>query len=275
MSSYLSTPMLAATVRTEEDLPSFPLLATPKVDGVRALIVGGRLVSRSLKLIPNTRIRAMLESLLPEGADGEVYCGDLYSTTSTVMSSDADGAFRFFWFDWVYDVGVPYSVRVSSIMGYVAVHETDPQLVVPLVPHTVNSIDELRCYEEHVVESGLEGLILRVPKGRYKSGRSTLKEGLMLKLKRYLDSEAIIVGTEELVRNTGLAGCTLGSIVAQGPDGVVFRIGTGYTANQRLALWKDRDVIVGKLVKYRHMGHGEKDRPRGPVFLGLRHQDDV
>jgi hypothetical protein len=78
--------MLAAAYREGVDL-SFPLLATPKIDGVRALVVDGRLVSRSFKLIPNVALRAALETMLPEGADGEISCGSsLYDTTSAVMS---------------------------------------------------------------------------------------------------------------------------------------------------------------------------------------------
>lgn len=275
----MNNPMLAATIRTEDDVPKFPLLATPKVDGVRALMIGGRLVSRTLKPVPNRRIRAILERLLPEGADGEIYCGDLYTTTSTVMSFDAGGNFKFFWFDWAYDVNVPYKRRVLLIDTYMAVHETDSNYVLPLMPRAIHCLDELYTYEKQILDQGFEGLMLRVPNGKYKSGRSTIKEGLLVKLKRFTDSEAIIIGTEELVHRAGLqtgeAGDTLGAIVAEAPDGTVFRIGTGYTADQRLALWANRDIIVGKAVKYKYAEKGSKDRPRCPVFLGIRHEDDM
>ena len=271
--------MLAATVRTEEDIHSFPLLATPKVDGVRALMVEGQLVSRTLKPIPNRRIRTILESLLPDGADGEIYCGDLYTTTSTAMSSDADGNFKFFWFDWAYNVDMPYNRRMSSMRAYVEVKEVDNRLVVPLMPHTVHDFGELYAYEKQVLDQGFEGIMLRIPSGRYKPGRSTLKEGLLVKLKRSADSEAIIIGTEELMHKAGLqagdAGDTLGSIIARGTDGTEFRIGTGYTADQRLALFLNRDKIIGKIVKYKYSEKGSKNKPRCAVFLGLRHNDDM
>ena len=73
----MNQPMLAATYKNDEQL-EFPLLATPKVDGVRALIVNGKLVSRSFKPIPNDKIRSVLEDMLPEGADGELSCGRHY-----------------------------------------------------------------------------------------------------------------------------------------------------------------------------------------------------
>lgn len=273
------SPMLAATVRTEDDLPEFPLLATPKIDGIRALMVDGVLVSKTLKPIPNRRIRGILEPLLPEGADGEIFCGDLYTTTSTVMSFGAEGSFRFFWFDWTYKADVPYERRASSIREYITICEVGTTYVSPLLPHALYNIFELREYEEQAIEQGFEGIVIRIPNGRYKAGRSTLREGLMMKLKRYKDSEATIVATEELVHGVGdkagTGGGTLGSIVAMAPDGTVFRIGTGYTADQRLALWSSRSDIIGKAVKYRYADRGSKDKPRCPVFLGMRHEDDM
>ena len=275
----MKSAMLAATVRTEEDIPNFPLLVTPKVDGVRALMMKGQLVSRSFKPIPNNRIRTILEPLLPEGADGEIYCGDLYTTTSTAMSFDADGDFKFYWFDWANNVDIPYSKRVSSIETYVEVNDTDKKYIEPLIPQTICDLEGLYDYEKQALDQGFEGIMLRTPDGGYKSGRSTIKEGLLVKLKRSADSEATIIGTEELVHRagfqTGEAGDTLGAIIARGTNGTEFRIGTGYTADQRLALWANRDMIVGKMVKYKHSEKGSKNKPRCAVFLSLRHNYDM
>jgi DNA ligase-1 len=67
----------------------FPLGATPKIDGIRALTVGGRLVSRTLKPIPNRLLRDALESVLPDGADGELLAGATFQDcTSRVMSAN-------------------------------------------------------------------------------------------------------------------------------------------------------------------------------------------
>ena len=270
--------MLAATFSNKDDLPSFPLLATPKIDGVRALIVGGILVSRTMRPIPNKIMRKTLELLLPEGADGEIFCGDLYTTSSAAMSADADIDFRFFWFDWVYDADISYERRILSIGGYIAVHCISTDIVVPLIPRALQCFDELVDYEKHILNRGYEGVMLRVPDGRYKYGRSTLREGLLIKMKRFTDSEAVIVGTDELVhkanKEVGVRGNTLGSIVAELPDGTTFSIGTGYTAEQRSSLWANRLDLVGKVVKYRHTGRN-KNRPRCPVYMDIRYPDDM
>lgn len=293
----ITRPMLAATYKDE--LPEFPMLATPKVDGVRALIVGGKLVSRSFKPIPNDKIRKTLEDLLPEGADGELSCGDLYDTTSVVMTRHADvKVFTFYWFDWAYDLDAPYEARANALVNetfrmkkrlyYPCVR------ISPLMPRTMNNILDLQCYESYVLNNGFEGLVVRKPNGRYKCGRSTLKEGLMIKIKRHEDYEAIVVGTEELMLNTndsyadnfgnakksnakkGLCKSgKLGAIVAATDEGDVFRIGTGFTDAQRKNLWIDRQLLLGMIVKYRCTERGMKNLPRCPVFAGYRHTDDT
>ena len=135
--------------------------------------------------------------------------------------------------------------------------------------------------------------MLRKPDGRYKCGRSTVSEMLLVKIKPYLDSEAIVIGTEPLMHNDNeptldnfgnikrasrqqhmVTKDTLGSIIARTEEGVVFKIGTGYTQEARAHLWESRYDIVGKLVKYRHMGLN-KIAPRSPVFLSIRHPYDT
>ena len=289
--------MLAASYKEGDDLP-FPLLATPKIDGIRALIVKGRLVSRSFRPLPNVAVRSALESVLPEGADGEITCGDLYATTSVVMSESAGAdSFQFSWFDWAYDLDAPYEHRVRAIEEYLNTHSTDriPGItIVPLVPVSVNDYAELEEFDKTAIEQGYEGVVVRVPHGKYKCGRSTMKEGLMIKIKRFVDEEAEIIATEELMYNTNeqhsdnfgnakkssfkegmVRGDTLGAIIAMTPDCKIFKIGTGFTMDERNALWANRDTIAGMLVKYKCADGGSKDMPRCPVFIGIRHKDDT
>ena len=298
----MDRPMLAAAYRDGVDL-SFPLLATPKIDGVRALVVNGRLVSRSFRPIPNVVIRTELESLLPEGADGEMSCGSLYETTSVVMSEYLENFHvTFSWFDWAYDLDAPYGERASAIREHTLNRskmglrdmKTEHVTVVPLVPNRIDDVRDLDRYEATMLARGHEGVVVRAPHGRYKCGRSTLKEGLMIKIKRDDDFEATIVGTEELMHNGNEAqadnfgnakrsssklnlvpGDTLGAIVARDAGGKTFRVGTGFSGDQRDALWANRDTIVGQLVKYKCAGRGSRGLPRSPVFVGMRHPDDI
>lgn len=288
--------MLAATYNNQ--IINFPVLATPKIDGIRALKINGSLVTRSFKSIPNNSIREHLESLLPDGADGEILCGDsLYTTTSAVMTIQGElpPSLVFYWFDWVSgSTDVPYYERVRLIKQ----HSLEHPSVIKLFPDTLHNMKELAEYKSEALRKTrnrdpFEGIMLRKPDGRYKCGRSTISEMLLVKIKPYLDSEATVIGTEPLMHNDNeptldnfgnikraskqqhmVTKDTLGSIIARTEEGVVFKIGTGYTQEARTHLWESRYDIVEKLVKYRHMG-SNKIAPRSPVFLGIRHPYDI
>lgn len=294
--------MLAAAL-THEDALNFPLLATPKIDGVRALKVKGRLVSRSFKSIPNVAIRCLLEEILPDGADGELSVNlDFQETVSAVMSvhGPVPENLKYYWFDFVQISGTdtPYERRVHCIDTYIKVHGDPAAVIVPLIPKQINDVEELNEYETSVLEQGYEGVVLRAPKGRYKCGRSTIKEGLMIKMKRHEDHEAVIVGTQELMHNMNdekkdnfgnvkrssfiknkIKSGTLGAIVAATESGVVFKIGTGFTNKQRHEFWAMRDELAGKLVKYRYShaktSYIEGFAPRCAVFMGIRPAEDT
>lgn len=278
-------PMLAATVKDIADL-RFPLLASPKIDGVRAIVRGGCVLSRSLKPIPNYTVQEAFKHL--EGFDGELVVGsakakDVYRTTvSGVMSQSGSPAVRFMVFDDFREPNTPYQARIREIPEIFAL----PQA-------WLKTPAELIGCEEQMLAEGFEGLILRDPGGRYKYGRSTLAEHGMLKLKRFLDDEAVIIGFEELYSNQNEAKRNaLGHIersshqenqVPMGKLGALvclwqekqFKIGTGFTDAERVRIWEGREGYVGKTVKFKYLPIGVKDLPRHPVFLGWRHEIDA
>lgn len=269
-------PMLAATAEDPSKL-KFPLLATPKLDGIRCLNVGGRALSRSFKPIRNNRVQELIAEL-PHGTDGELIAGNFQSTTSTVMSADGGSDFEY----WVFDVvgDGPYKDRVKRIPEHTKVHR--------LLPELIGSYDALLRYEETCIEEGFEGIIVRDPDGPYKFGRSTLREGWMVKVKRFVDSEAIVLGVEEQMQNMNpvvpdafgysrrpggktlsVPKGTLGSLVVRDTTtGVEFSIGSGFDDALRAALWLSPPL--GRIVKYKYQPTGVKTAPRFPVFLGFR-----
>jgi DNA ligase-1 len=162
--------------------------------------------------------------------------------------------------------------------------------IVPLYPEVVNGEDELRALEEKYLAEGFEGAMIRRMDGVYKFGRATPKSGILSKLKRFSDAEALVIGFEELTHNEnaaeknafgrtkrgqskeGLVGAgTLGSLmVRREEDGVEFNIGTGFSAADRDRIWKERDTLLGKNVTYRFFAQGIKVAPRFPSFVGFR-----
>jgi DNA ligase-1 len=241
-----------------------------------------------LKPIPNDHIQSML-SECPNGLDGEIIIPHktFNQIQSLVMSSDGEPKFEYRVFDIINDK--PYLERIRELK------QLDlPEFCKKVIPVKINDEDELMEYERETVDEWeFEGIMIRSPNGPYKFGRSTAKQGYLLKLKRFTDAEATIVGFEELQHNDNEAtkdelghtkrshkkagmvpGGVLGAFVVRDGD-KEFRVSTGMTAADRDVYWKNRDQMIGQLVKYRFQESGAKDLPRFPVFLGIRHPDDT
>lgn len=287
-------PMLAAHAPEDLEALRYPLLASPKLDGIRCLIINGVAVSRTLKPIRNAYIQRQLGRHELNGFDGELIAGDptakdcYLKTNSAVMSAAGEPDVSFFVFDTISDPGLPFSRRLGMANGILS-----GGMLVPHRHTRISSAASLEEYEEEMLAEGHEGLILRDPNAPYKFGRSTEKQQAMLKLKRFVDGEAVVVGWEERLHNANEATLdergytkrsshqenkigtgTLGALLCEAGD-VQFSIGTGFDDATRALLWAQRDTLAGRIVKYKHFPIGVKDRPRHSVFIGFRHPDDI
>ena len=200
-------PMLAARVEDME-LLRFPLIATPKFDGIRAVTVGGRLLSRSLKPIPNKFICKVLKSL-PDGLDGELVVGKNFQDCSSgVMSQGGEPDFTYVVFDlvpgWLRPTK-PYAARIDDLRAQLRILLPQWVCIRGVTGLRLSSLQALRTYEEATLACGFEGVCLRSPDSPYKYGRSTFSEHYLLKLKRFKDGEARILGVEELLHNRNVA----------------------------------------------------------------------
>lgn len=287
-------PMLASPA----GVVRFPVFASAKIDGIRALIKDGVVLSRSLKPIPNVFVQQLFGRPEYEGLDGELVVGApndahcMQHTTSGVMSRAGEPDVKFFVFDaWHYEADEKYVDRAYYIKGQVS-WSTRIQWVTQELLTTPADLDE---FEARVLAEGYEGVMLRDPYSRYKFGRSTAKEGYLLKVKRFVDSEAIVLGFQELMKNAnelssdelghakrsshkaGLVPMdTLGALLVRDmKTGAEFSIGGGFTAAQRALFWANRANLPGKIVTYKHFLVGAKDAPRFPVFRSFRSPDDM
>lgn len=284
----------------------FPLIVQPKLDGIRASVVGGKLVTRTLKAVPNAAIRAVLERPEFEGLDGELIVGDPTAddcyrrTSSFVMSESKTGeSWTFFAFDLWNEAG-GFVDRFQTLDALVSQIDWTDIPVVTVPTHECGDLAELEAREAIIVEAGYEGVIARVPDAPYKFGRSG-KTGPLLKIKRFIDFEAEVIGVYEeqhngnaaktnalgrTERSSAAAGKvgkgTLGGLILRalnGPsEGIEFRCGTGFDAEDRRTLWSassfeggtERSGLNGRVAKVKSFPIGVKDKPRHPVFLGWR-----
>lgn len=296
-------PMLAGKAPTDLIKLDYPLLVSPKIDGIRCLIIDGVALSRNLLPIPNPTVQELFGDPLFNGFDGELLIGDVgdplcFNNSQSVMShahfvGEMREALRFHVFDDFGQTG-PFELRFKALNQRIR----KSAKYIKIVPHhLVNNHHGITGYEELFLADGYEGLMIRDPAGRYKHGRSTTREGGLLKLKRHEDAEARVVGFKELLHNDnedrtgGVAqrrstkqsgkrgGQLLGALQVVGVNGqfkgVRFDVGTGFNHAQRESFWRTQNGLLDKFITYRFVPHGSKDAPRFPVFKGFRHEADL
>jgi DNA ligase-1 len=278
----------------------YPIYASYKLDGIRCLLTRNGPKTRTLKDVPNKYIQTWLAFQQFEGLDGELIIGSptdpkvFRTTTSGVMGIDKEPDFRYYAFDQWNCGSMPYRERIAELQ-YIC-SDLDPRIVF-LEPRLLKDESSLVAFEEEALSLGYEGLILRNPNGLYKFGRCTLRENNSFKLKRYCDSEAYVVGIEAEMHNTNTketnelgrskrstakAGLvekkSMGALVVRDRvSGVSFSIGTGFTAEDRIWWynhWEEFAKSSG-LVTYKYFPVGVKDKPRHPVFKGIRDKRDL
>lgn len=267
----------------------FPVMVSPKLDGIRCLIKDGEAVSRSLKPIPNDYIRALLKTA-KNGFDGELITltngepDDFNTIQSKVMSKDGTTDFLYYVFDDFTNAEDTYYDRFLSK----TFDDLDTTFIRFVPQIRINNIKDLISYEQQYVDAKFEGIMLRDMLGRYKYGRSTINEGILLKMKRFDDSEAIVIGYTEKMENQNekeidalglskrstkkenmIPAGTLGNIICKWKDQTI-ELGSGFTDEQRKLIWDNQDKFIRNLVTFSYQGIGPNGKPRFPVFLGFR-----
>ena len=291
-------PILASACEDITKL-TYPVLCTLKLDGLRCIVKSGIVYSRSMKPIPSEVVQKKFGKVEYEGFDGELVYGDVFShnvftqSTSFCMSKKVPEGLQeteifFYVFDLVDSGG--HLERLKKLS-----ERSIGEGVILHLPTQIETPEKLKEFQERILSLNGEGVMIRSLNGPYKQGRSTLKEGYLLKLKTFEDSEATIIGFDEKMHNTnvakvdelgyterstskeGMVGAdTLGALVVHSDEWGEFRIGTGFDDDLRREIWENKDKYLGKLAKFKYFAveSGYK-KPRFGVYLGIRSEIDT
>lgn len=240
-------PALAATFDPKKDkLPVY--LASPKIDGIRARVVGGVVLSRSGAPLPSRAVQSAFGAL--EGLEGEIVQGGTTGegvfkrAHAACMSPTASGAgLQFLAFDCLRFPDEPFSARLARIPSSLRVE------------HSAIPATGVAEFEGRMVASGFEGAMLRDPQAPYQPGRH---RGT-LKVKSFETAEAHVVGHGD--RNLDLVTS----------EGVRFSVASGLTEEDR----EDLARFVGQVVSYSFFPTAGHTAPRFPVFRGVRSPLDM
>lgn len=301
----MKQPMLADPANLEKI--QFPVFASHKLDGMRAVIKDDMVLSRKMKPLPNSFIQDQLGHAALNGLDGELCVGPanapdlMQRCQSELMSQDGQPDFTYWVFDFWTAPNMPFGERYQIMQRAEKDGVFFGQTRVLLLPQTlIRNIAELAAFEAQALEQGFEGIMIRSPKGRYKYGRSTNREGYLLKLKPWVDAEAVVIGFQEKMHNDNEATIdetgytkrsshkenlvpadTLGAFLCRDiTTGVEFKVSPGVLKHdQRKRIWDERGTdatALGKTVTYKTFKQtGVKDKPRFNIFKAFRDARDM
>ena len=298
----LFKPQLCPNEQPDISKLRFPLLASFKYDGIRAIFINGKLLSRSLKPLENKSLNDRFHAIKQYSKDNNVILdGEFY--TDSVPFNDLSGIIRsddkelpedlcFYCFDYLTEENKTFMARVKDYNHARDLEKECKGYFHPVTQKVIGDIETLEASFQFALEHGFEGLILRNPTSHYKFGRASLKQDIAYKMKPYVTFDAKIInvvqateareGSEKTINELGrsvtsqkkadrvlINKAAVFTVLYEGKElGVTIAL----TDIEKEEIWVNKDKYLGRWIEYKGMLVGSKDLPRHPVFL--RYRDD-
>jgi DNA ligase-1 len=232
-----------------------------KLDGVRGYWTGSSFYSRQGNSFPAPKW--FTKDLPKEPLDGELWCGRaLFQKTLSIVKGQKTSTVD----DWkyvtylVFDApkhGGKYEDRVAWLNKTIKKDkETTYAAVVGI--QKCEGAKHLKTTLQAVLKKGGEGIMLRQPGSLYENCRSDT----LLKVKYFHDEEARVTA---VLKGSGRCQDMMGKLACELPNGVTFKVGTGFTDAMR-----KKPPKVGSIITFKFQECSDTGTPRFPVFLNAR-----
>lgn len=296
-------PMLATNDQIDLDEIPYPQMASIKLDGIRCIFKQGKMLSRKFKEIQNKQLQKKFEFLKKWSKDnpnrvldGELYTHDIPfpELSGIVRQKDCDPkGIRYHIFDlYSTEKQFPFIERNNQLNSFTDMFFGQP--IHPVQQWMVSSPNEVRKLYKEVLNKGYEGLMLKNPEGKYKCGRTTVRENLMYKVKPYQTFDRVILGivqATEVNKDAPKKKNELGRSVTSKkkgdrhliPKACSFTVPFGQhkldvsialSDSYKKYIWENQEKYLGKYIEFKGLMIGAKDLPRHPVFLRFREDKD-
>ena len=296
--TLLWKPLLSATVPMDPVTEDFdyskvllPCYASPKLDGYRAMVQRGMLVSRNGLLVANRELQARYGRKEYEGLDGELCDGpvtaaNVFNRTSRVVrKAEVDASQIMLYVIDRHGIDMDMPQRLSLISHASSKLRLAPGVVI-IKQTLIKSVEQLKAYVTKNEAAGYEGTMLRrADQGMYpqksgKENRSTLNEFDLARLKRFDYAEATILSIRLLEHNenTAITGAGRKSSKKSGirvdakligsatlrdvKTGVEFNTNVNGDALRAWPGWQKPELWKNVPVRYKWQVCGTKDKPR-------------
>lgn len=220
------SPLLCPNDEIDINQLTYPLLVSTKMDGCRLLFKQGKIVTRSLKALPNIQLNQKFEPLRKYSEendvilDGEVFAPNIpfQFIVSCFMTEDYEDKksvkkwtelcqehdyfisrqevfdkLKFHIFDYLPSEKIFYTFK-HRLEFALKVSKQFPTLIEWVAQKLVYHPEEVTAHFEEVLKQGYEGLILRNPESLYKFGRARVSENIAYKLKPWATVDSKIIG---------------------------------------------------------------------------------
>ncbi len=302
----MTKPMLAEDY--VEEKVRYPIGMQPKVDGVRSVYLNDKFTGRSLKGHRNLHINKVFSNPIYKGLDGEMATlHECHPDLCRVTTGDLNrihGEPNAIWhcFDYINEdtLYLNYLERYTHLANRlkdISIFYPEQAVSLRLIPMIViNDLEELRIQDARFLELGYEGSILRDLRGFHKSGRSTINEGGLLRIKHFTEEDAKVIGIIEgnannnealtnplgrTERSSSKDGLTsngmIGSLVCNDlKTGKEIIVSAGSLSHDlRKYYFENPHLILGQIIKYKHFPKGALNKPRFPTFQSFRAESDI
>ena len=233
-----------------------------KLDGVRGHWTGTQLLTKQGRAINVPK--SFFDGWPAEPMDGELWIArqQFDKVSALVRRKKSDPLdwvdVRFMVFDLPSHAGV-FTERINAMKRLVkGAHSPTLALI---KQQRIKSFEALNQYLDKVVNGGGEGLMLHHQDSFYYAGRSKH----LMKLKKYYDAEATVIAH---YNGKGKYADKMGSVMVRMADGVTFKIGSGFSDEQRLY-----PPAIGSVITFKYYAKTVKGVPRFASFIRVRREE--
>ncbi len=255
-------PNLALAKHFKDSLMTHPYWVSEKLDGIRCYWDGQQLQTRSGRTI-HAPIW-FLKNFPSQAMDGELWIkrGAYQLLTKIVLDKTPNQKMwqqvSFQAFDLPHSV-MPFENRQQQLQS--VIKNSHVSHLHWVKQQKMTDLQSIKARLQQVSQGGGEGLMLRAPASLYEAGRSHE----LLKMKQRLDAEATVIAYQE---GRGKFKDMMGAIWVEMPNGQLFKIGTGFSNQERKI-----PPAIGSEITYSYQGYTDKGLPRFASYLRQKQKE--
>lgn len=257
--SSIKKPEIQLASKYHQDIIINKYWVSEKLDGVRAYWDGQHLISRQ-----GNQFQApdwFIENFPAQALDGELWIArQKFEAVSGIVRTKKDNEE-----DWkqisfmIFDLPHSPETFTNRLKIMQQLVSNSRSLYLKIIPQEIlTDHQSLQKKLDEVIKGGGEGLMLHHVDAHYQAIRSHD----LMKLKRYDDAEAVVLS---YIPGKGKNEGKMGSLLVKNTDGIVFKIGTGFTDEERSS-----PPAIGDIITYQYIGETKNKVPRFASFLRVR-----